>query len=43
MSWQAREFKKVQAELARVIASEIEAAQKAALIEGLEDAARTSK
>ena len=38
MSWQEREFKKVQAELARVIESEIEAAQKAALIEGLEDA-----
>ena len=38
MSWQAREFAKVQAEAARVIASEIEAAQKAALIEGLEDA-----
>ena len=37
MSWQAREFKKVEAELARVIESEIAAAQKAALIEGLED------
>ena len=38
MSWQEREFKKVQAEMSRVIESEIEAAQKAALIEGLEDA-----
>ena len=38
MSWQEREFKKVQAELARVIESEIAAAQKAALIEELEDA-----
>ena len=37
MSWQEREFKKVQAEMSRVIESEIEAAQKAALIEALED------
>ena len=37
MSWQAPELAKVQAEAARVIESEIAAAQKAALIEALED------
>lgn len=37
MSWQVREFEKLQTEMAQVIGQEIEAAQKARLIEALED------